>query len=95
MILPAICGNNSRCDLSGEEGAQTYELKELINYNYNEIIPVETNFKNGGAIHLINYQLKCQDCHFTGCKAEQGGGGAIFIVANNEPESQTSFTIER
>ena len=35
--------------------------------------------KNGGAVHLINYEIHCNDSNFIDCVSLSGAGGGIYI----------------
>ena len=72
------CGDsNNRCDIKGEEDKPAHVSISLTDFNkvtFNE---------DGGAIHLIDSTLDCENVKFNGCQSNSGGGGGIFVDNKN------------
>ena len=81
------CGeNNIRCDIKNENEKPTHVSVGLTNF---------TNLKSnddGGAIHLINSALECENVKFEKCEANAGGGGGVYIM--NDAESNSDVRLD-
>lgn len=91
VATPKNCEENSRCELKLPDGTtelpESQELNDRVYYNLNTT-------EYGGVIRMINYPLTCIGSTFTLCKAENGGGGGIYIVVK-DPIVATTFNIEK
>lgn len=69
-------------------------IQELNGREYYNLNTTGTNKIHGGAIRLIDYALDIKNSLFSLCKAEQGGGGGIYIVVKS-PIGTKLFNIEK
>lgn len=81
------CGeDNNRCDIKGETDKQAQVTVSLTIFNK---IEVE---QDGGAIHLVNTALMCENVQFDRCKSKTGGGGGIYL--NNSIDKKSEVKLE-
>lgn len=81
------CGEgNNRCDIKNNDDKPAHVSVGLTNF---------TNLKSdddGGAIHLINSALECENVKFESCIAQKGGGGGVYI--DNSVESNNDVRLD-
>ena len=80
--------NGARCEEIIEDEVSVHVFIEVSKFNNFD----QTN-EDGGAIHLIDCCLTCNDTPFNNCQAKRGGGGAIYIKNNLNLKNNVTLTL--